>query len=70
MNKKTRCPRTNNLIEIRQRRTGRKLAMYNLALRRFEFVRGNRGIHFVYAELKHPIDKDTRIVYTESESDE
>ena len=67
MSKKKRKSLPDHIIEIRECRTGRKLANYNITQRRFEFYRAGRVIHFVYAELQRPIDNDAEIVYTETD---
>lgn len=70
MNQKKREPKNpipDHIIEIRECRTGRRLANYNITRRRFEFYRAGRLIHFVYAELQCPIDKDAEVVYTETD---
>ena len=65
MDQKRRKP--DHIIEIRECRTGRKLANYNITRHRFEFYRTGRLVHFGYAELQRPIDKDADVVYTELE---
>lgn len=67
MNKKKRKPPPDHIIEIREKRTGRKLANYNITQRRFEFWRAYRRLHFVYAELTQPVDNDDGIVYTKTD---
>lgn len=59
-------PRQNNLIEIRQRRTREKLAVFNAAKRRLEFRRRGRVLQSVrLADLLRAIDTGADVVYTE-----
>ena len=65
--KRQHQPIPDHIIEIRECRTGRKLGYYNVTRRRFEFYRVGRQVHYIEAELERPIDKDARIVYTETD---
>ncbi len=69
MNKKTRRrpKQTNNLIEIRQRRTERMVCHYDATKQRFVFQRRGRRAIFIYATLAQPVDTDTKVVYTETD---
>lgn len=68
MNKQNRTPRQNNIVEIRERRTRRKLAEYNPVLRRLEFRRRGRVVHIIHlAKLEQIVDTDANVVYTETD---
>ena len=61
----TRPKTPDRIVEIRERRTNRKLAQYNVTRKRLEFRRWEGRASYVPAVL--PIDNEASVVYTDTD---